>query len=257
MIRTLFAPNPSAMTLDGTRTHIVGRRHVAIIDPGPASPVHIDAIVDAVRGADHGVASNAVVLLTHTHPDHAAGAAAVADRLGAEVRAAAHGSLDEGDTVGTDAGAIVTMLTPGHTPDHASFWLPDHATVFCGDLMMGGLDTALVAPPEGNLREYLDSLDRVRALRPGRILPAHGPPFDDAVAAIGRYIDHRLTRCEQVANALAERAPLSTREIADRVYGGEVPEDLREAAVLAVVAYLEYLEQNERVTSTAAGWRLA
>jgi glyoxylase-like metal-dependent hydrolase (beta-lactamase superfamily II) len=255
MIRTLIAPNRSAMTLDGTRSHIVGRRHVAIIDPGPSTRSHIDAIIDALRGPDDGVAFHAVILLTHGHPDHAAGAAALADRLDAEIRSVEHGNLGEGDTVESDSGVLTTLVTPGHTPDHASFWLESERTVFCGDLMMGGLDTALIAPPEGNLREYLASLERIRALRPDRIIPAHGPPIDDADAAIARYIRHRRARCGQVADALANAPPLNTREVADRVYGGEVPGDLREVAVAAVVAYLEYLEEDGTVERADGLWR--
>jgi glyoxylase-like metal-dependent hydrolase (beta-lactamase superfamily II) len=255
MIRTLLAANPSAMTLDGTRTHIVGRRHLAIIDPGPSTRSHIDAIVDALGGPENGVAFHAVILLTHGHPDHAAGAAALADRLGAEIRSVARGNLVEGDTVETDSGDLTTLVTPGHTPDHASFRHARSETVFCGDLMMGGLDTALVAPPEGNLREYLASLERIRALRPDRIIPAHGPPIDDADAAIDRYLEHRRTRCAQVADALANAPPLGTRAVADRVYGGEVPEDLREVAVAAVVAYLEYLEEDGTVERADGLWR--
>jgi glyoxylase-like metal-dependent hydrolase (beta-lactamase superfamily II) len=167
----------------------------------------------------------------------------------------ANADLTAGDTIDTDAGALRIVLTPGHTPDHASFWLESARTVFCGDLMMGGLDTALVAPPEGNLREYLDSLERIRALRPLRIIPAHGPPFEDADAGIGRYIEHRVNRCEQVADALTAAGALTTRDVADRVYGGEVPEDLREVAVSAVVAYLEFLEETGRVSRTASHWR--
>lgn len=256
MIRTILARNASAMTLDGTRTHIVGVRRAAIIDPGPDSVAHLDAILDAVRGSNDGVAFHAVILLTHMHPDHAAGAASLADRLGSDVYAVAHGNMGEGDTVETDAGALRVLLTPGHTPDHASFWLEAARTVFCGDLMMGGLDTALIAPPEGNLRLYLDSLARIGALGPARILPAHGPPLEDAELAIGRYVEHRVKRCEQVAAALAGGGALSPREVADRVYGGEVPEDLREVAVSAVVAYLEFLAASGRATKNGPTWRL-
>jgi glyoxylase-like metal-dependent hydrolase (beta-lactamase superfamily II) len=265
MTRQILANNPSAMTLDGTRTYIVGARHVAIIDPGPSLRPHRDAIIEAVADPPsgeailpgHGVAFDSItILLTHSHPDHAAGARALAAELDAEVRGVAHGNLHEGDTIRTDAGALVTLATPGHTPDHASFWLEDAATVFCGDLMMGGLDTALVSPPEGNLREYIESLERIRTLRPERILPAHGPPFDDADAAVSRYIEHRMKRCKQVATALAGGASLTTREVAERVYGGEVPDDLREVAVGAVVAYLEYLEEGGRVVRTGGRWRL-
>jgi len=254
MIRTLLAPNASAMTLDGTRTFIVGRDPVAIIDPGSADPAHLDALADAVLA---GRSTSAVILLTHNHPDHSSGADALARRLGAEVRAVARGSLAEGDTIPTDTGELTTVATPGHTPDHASFWLRAESAVFCGDLMMGGLDTALVAPPEGNLRDYLGSLARIRTLAPTTILPAHGPPFDDAADAIDRYVKHRRARCEQVAGALGGAGPLTSREVAERVYGGQVPEALWEAAVSAVVAYLDYLSESGSIQRVGDRWLVA
>lgn len=251
MLREIRAGNASAMTLDGTRTYVVGERRVAIIDPGPDAATHLDAIVEAVR-----MSESAEILLTHAHPDHAAGAPALAGRIDAVIRSFAGGNLHEGDTVPTDAGDLLTLHTPGHTPDHASFWLDARRAAFCGDLMMGGLDTALIAPPEGNLRQYLESLERIRGLGASRIIPAHGPPFDDPDAAITRYAGHRMQRVRQVADVLGAEGPLSTRQVADRVYGGEVPEDLREVAVSAVVAYLEYLEAVGRVTRTGSLWRL-
>jgi glyoxylase-like metal-dependent hydrolase (beta-lactamase superfamily II) len=250
MLREVLAPNPSPMTLAGTRTWIVGERRVALIDPGPAIDAHVEAVADAIAGAE-----SVAILLTHDHPDHADAAPAMAARFGASVRAASREMLSEQDRIETDAGALIALATPGHAPDHFAFHWPDARAVFCGDLMMGGLDTALIAPPEGNLREYLASLERIRALRPDRIIPAHGPPINDADAAIARYIRHRRARCGQVADALANAPPLNTREVADRVYGGEVPGDLREVAVAAVVAYLEYLEEDGTVERADGLWR--
>src|SRR5690606_12451792 len=100
----------------------------------------------------------------HAHADHAAGGAALAERLGAPLRGLAAGTLADGDRLETDAGALFAVATPGHTPDHVAFHWPAAGAVFVGDLMTGGLDTALVAAPEGDLGAYLASLERVRAL---------------------------------------------------------------------------------------------
>ena len=159
MLRTLLAPNPSAMTLDGTRTYLVGRSRVAIIDPGPALPAHLERIASAVGDAP------AVILLTHQHPDHAGGARALARLLDADIRSRAAGTLADGDTIPTDEGELRAVHTPGHTPDHVALHWPDASAIFVGDLMMGGLDTALVAPAEGGeLRASLESLERLAAL---------------------------------------------------------------------------------------------
>ncbi len=235
MLRTLLAPNASAMTLDGTRTYLVGRQQLAIIDPGPDDRAHLDAVTDAAGDAD------AVILLTHQHPDHAAGAGRLAERLRAEVRSAATGTLGDGAEVATDAGVLRAVPTPGHTGDHVSLHWPAAAAIFVGDLMMGGIDTALVAPREGgDLAQYLASLERLRGLAARVLYPAHGPPFTDPDAAFGRYRAHRLERLAQVRSALA--AGVTDRDaLASAVYGPDVPAALREWTRSTLDAYLEYL----------------
>jgi glyoxylase-like metal-dependent hydrolase (beta-lactamase superfamily II) len=213
------------MTLDGTRTFLVGRDRVAIIDPGPDSAAHIDAVADHV-----GDGVVACILITHAHPDHADGVYAMAERFNAPFRNA----LRDGEHIATDAGDLVVVATPGHTPDHVAFVLDD--IVFCGDLMMGGLDTALVAPPEGNLRQYLASLEKLRALNPRQIQPAHGPPFDDPQTAIAHYIEHRETRLQQVRDAVAQNT-----NVFDAVYGKNLDPRLRPYAEAALQAYIDYL----------------
>jgi glyoxylase-like metal-dependent hydrolase (beta-lactamase superfamily II) len=241
MLRALLAPNPSPMTLDGTRAFVVGERRVAIIDPGPASASHLDALLAATADADA-----CAILLTHTHPDHAEAAVALARRTGASVHAAAYGTLGEGETFETDAGALIALATPGHTPDHFAFHWPAAAAVFCGDLMMGGLDTALVAEPEGDLGDYLASLARIRALAPRAIHPAHGPSFDDPLSAIDGYVRHRAQREAQVMAALRDGAK-NADEVVDRVYGESLDPALRAAAGSAVSAYLTHLRALGRI----------
>jgi glyoxylase-like metal-dependent hydrolase (beta-lactamase superfamily II) len=240
MLRALLAPNPSPMTLDGTRTYLVGERRVAVIDPGPDLPEHRERILQAA-----GEATVVAVLLTHMHPDHAAGAGPLARRTGAPIRAFSPGTLADGERIATDAGDLVAIATPGHTPDHAAFHWPAAAAVFCGDLMMGGLDTALVASPSGDLGAYLASLARIRGLEPRVIHPAHGPAFDDPVAAIDTYVAHRARRESQVLAALAAGARAAD-DVVDRVYGRGLDPALRGAAKAAIAAYLEHLRAAGR-----------
>ncbi len=260
-LRILRAPNPSALTLDGTRTFLVGHSRVAVIDPGPDLPEHVDAITDAVRGTDE-----VYILLTHRHPDHAGAAGALSRRIGASVHAFpscspaagrnGESDLQAGDRIPTDAGDVEVVPTPGHTPDHVSFWWRERSALFAGDLMLGGMNTSLVASPEGDLGAYLDSLRRVRSLDLGVIYPTHGPPFTDPQEATEAYLAHRREREEQVLAALgiSEAEP---EELVERVYGADLAPGLAAAAEAALLAYLEHLADGGQVHRSAEGWRLA
>lgn len=231
-MKTIVAANASPMTLDGTRTYVIGTERVAIIDPGPLLDEHLDAVAGTV-----GSGVPASVLVTHSHPDHADGAASLAERLGTSVRFA-----HDGDVIPTDAGDLLALATPGHTPDHISFWWEAERAVFCGDLMMGGRDTALVAKPEGDLADYLGSLRILRDLRPLTILPAHGPPITDPDAAIDLYIHHREERLAQVRRALEGGDSLDS--VVEAVYGAELDPRLRPYAETAVAAYVDYIREH-------------
>ncbi len=233
------------MTLAGTQTYVVGSTRVAIIDPGPLLQSHIDAVAAKV-----GSRVQTSVLVTHAHPDHDEAAQAMADKLGAEVV-----RVTDGTTIETDSGDLTALATPGHTADHFCFLLESERAVFCGDLMMGGLDTALVAPPEGNLRDYLHSLERVRQLEPSVIHPAHGPAISDPAAAVERYVQHRIERINQVASAL-QAGRRDAAGLVDVIYGAALNANLRPYAASAVEAYLEYLELEGRARRSNGEWSL-
>ncbi len=239
-LRAVLAPNASPMTLDGTRTWIVGTRVAAVIDPGSAAPAHLDRLAHEVAGA------TVSIVVTHEHPDHSTGAAELAARLGAPILGIAAGSLQSGDAVPTDAGDLVAIPTPGHAPDHIALHWPSEQAVFVGDLMMGGLDTAVVAAPEGDLGQYIESLERIRTLRPRILYPAHGPPFEDPDEAIDRYIRHREERRAQVLDAVRAGAR-TPEEIVTRVYGESLDPKLRYFAERAVEAYLMHLRRHHEL----------
>jgi glyoxylase-like metal-dependent hydrolase (beta-lactamase superfamily II) len=233
--RSFLAPNASPMTLQGTITYVIGRSRIAIIDPGSDSPDHLDALAAVAAEADR-----AVIIVTHDHPDHSTGALQLAERIRAGLLGGRAALLAEGISIDTDDGDLVVIRTPGHAPDHIALHWPDASAIFCGDLMMGGLDTAVVAAPDGDLGAYLDSLERLRLLRPSVIYPAHGPPFTDPEEALDRYARHRRDRLDQVRAAIAD-GDRDANSITDRIYGDSLDPALHPFAVAAVQAYLAYL----------------
>jgi glyoxylase-like metal-dependent hydrolase (beta-lactamase superfamily II) len=239
--RSVLAPNASPMTMGGTVSYVVGRLRAVVLDPGSAASTHLDALTAAVQDAGH-----VTILLTHEHPDHSTGALDLARRLDAPVLSLGAGTLRDGECIETDEGEIVVVSTPGHTPDHAAFFWPAARAAFCGDLMMGGLDTAVVAAPEGDLAAYLASLEKLRALRPNIVYPAHGPPFTDPDQAIDRYLRHREQRERQVLDALAAGVR-GLDDITDYVYGDGLDKGLRGFALAAIQAYLIHLRATGRL----------
>ncbi len=238
------------MTLDGTRTYIVGRERATIIDPGPDDPAHLEALVEAVSGC-----RTVTLVVTHWHPDHAGGAERLGKWLGAPVRAFSpevrgRGAVRDGTEIETDVGTLRVVETPGHTPDHISLlWsggeAPENGALFAGDLFMGEGDTTLVAAPEGDLGAYLRSLDRVEALAPEVIYPAHGPPITDPAEAVARYRAHRGERIAQVEAALPATGAPSLDELRERVYGPHLPTALRAAADGSLRAILDHLSARQ------------
>jgi glyoxylase-like metal-dependent hydrolase (beta-lactamase superfamily II) len=236
------APNPGVMTLEGTNTWVLrapGAAESLVIDPGPLQEEHLMAVA-----AEGPVAA---VLLTHGHPDHAEGVGRFVELTGAPVRARdpQYGSpLPSHEGSFQAAGLRVQVLdTPGHTADSVSYVVtsPDAEVpraVAVGDTILGRGST-VVAWPDGNLADYLASLERLRALGVLPVLTGHGPPLADAAAAAEAYLEHRRTRLDQVRAALAEGAATAEKVVA-RVYA-EVDPALWPAAELSVRAQLEYL----------------
>jgi glyoxylase-like metal-dependent hydrolase (beta-lactamase superfamily II) len=241
----LLEPNPSPMTLEGTNTWVLraaGEEECVVVDPGDDDPEHLE------RVAAHGPV--ALVLLTHRHHDHAAGARYFARLTGAPVRALdptlvlGSEALGEGDVVAAAGCELRVLSTPGHTADSLSFLLegPDTGlAVLTGDTVLGR-GTTVIAHPDGALGPYLGSLRRLAELADGTtVLPGHGPELPEAPEAARRYLAHREERLEQVRNALRTLGPEATpRQVVEHVYA-DVDEVLWGAAELSVRAQLEYL----------------
>lgn len=252
--RMIRANNPSHMTLDGTRTFILGATRPLVIDPGPDDESHLQRLQSLLGGA-----SPVAILLTHAHSDHAGGAAALADRTGAPIlmgRGARRAPFDvhrrarfvaEGDRVDCDIGPVSVHETPGHTPEHLVFvYHAEHGerVMFAGDLFLGAGDTTVVSYPDGNVADYLQSLEVVRRIHPDLILPAHGPPLRWARQVVARYRAHRMERIEQVRRAWASHPHLGPEELVESVYGSALDPALRPAAIGSIRAIQEYLRSG-------------
>lgn len=245
-VTCILAPNPSPMTLDGTNTWIIGEpgSTIIVIDPGPDDSDHLRAIVDT--------GSVVSILLTHGHPDHAEGARRLHEMTNAPVHALdpSHrfGSegLRGGDvvTVGTDE--VHVMATPGHTADCLSFHLPRDGAILTGDTVLGR-GTTVVAWPDGDLGDYLESLRLLREhaeqAQARAILPGHGPVLADPVGVLDAYVAHRHARLDQVREALRSGAR-TPEDVVDVVYD-DIPESVRWAALLSTRAQLAYLERRD------------
>ncbi|MEU0060851.1 MBL fold metallo-hydrolase [Streptomyces sp. NPDC006334] len=247
----VLAPNPSAMTLDGTNTWIVSEPDsdlAVVIDPGPLDDGHLRTVVDTAAEAGKRVA---LTLLTHGHPDHAEGAARFAGLTGTKVRAL-DPALRLGDE-GLAAGDVITVgglelrvvPTPGHTADSLCFHLPADRAVLTGDTILGR-GTTVVAHPDGRLGDYLDSLRRLRSLTVDdgvhTVLPGHGPVLEDAQGAVEFYLAHRAHRLAQVETAV-EDGHRAAADVVAHVYA-DVDRSLWPAAELSVRAQLEYLTEH-------------
>ena len=232
------------MTLEGTRTWIIGVDRVAIVDPGPADAAHLERVSDAVGGR-----AVAALCLTHSHLDHAAAAAEAADRWGpvhASRETLARLDLEgiaigRGDEIPLGAGrALEVHPSPGHSGDHLAFLYLPSRDLLTGDLVLGR-GSSMVAYPDGSVGAYLDSLDRLAELRPSRLLPGHGPVVEAAVERLREYAEHRRERTEQVRRAL-EAGARSLEALRSAVYG-PLPDGVAEAANLSLLAHLEHLRE--------------
>jgi glyoxylase-like metal-dependent hydrolase (beta-lactamase superfamily II) len=231
----LRAPNPGPLTLGGTNSYLVGRDPTWCIDPGPALPVHLDALLAEIerRGGLAGIA------VTHWHGDHVEAISPLRERTGGPPVAAASGPVDVRVADGERLGPLRAIHTPGHTTDHMAFLAGD--ACFTGDAVLGE-GSVFITPDPGALAGYLAALRRLVRERVALLCPGHGPVVADAEAKLREYIDHRLDRERRLLAALAQG-----RRTVDELLDGawpEVPEPLRPAASMTLAAHLDKLEEE-------------
>jgi glyoxylase-like metal-dependent hydrolase (beta-lactamase superfamily II) len=262
----LTAPNPGLMTGPGTNTYLVGRglEQMVVVDPGPADESHTAALVAAAAP----LGSIGTIVVTHTHVDHAPGAAALAAATGARVVGygpaedfAPDECVGEGWSVLTpgprsgssgDRLTLRALHTPGHASDHLCWLIEEQGLLCTGDHVMHG-STVVIRPPDGDLHQYLDSLARVRDADPPirTLAPGHGRLMDHVAAEIDALIAHRLGRHELVAAALSSHGTATVDELLAEVYG-DVTERQLPVARFSLWAHLRALGQEGGAVPTDA-----
>ncbi|HEY4031351.1 MAG TPA: MBL fold metallo-hydrolase [Caulobacteraceae bacterium] len=265
LIRRVLAHNPGAFTFTGTGTFIVGHGEVAVIDPGPALDEHYAALASALEGE-----RVTAILITHTHNDHWPLAARLAEATGAPVIGMIPRGADpavygfdrapvDGEAICGPGWTLRAMTTPGHASNHVCYALEEENALFSGDHVMGW-STTVIVPPDGDMSDYLASLDKVAAGGFEVFWPTHGPPIAKPARFVRSAKAHRLQREERVAGQLAQ-GPRTVPELVATLYVGLDPR-LVGAAERTVLAHLLRLEKHGRAAwdgaePLAAVWRQA
>jgi glyoxylase-like metal-dependent hydrolase (beta-lactamase superfamily II) len=268
LVTRVLAPNASPYTHSGTQSFVVGGSGaVAVIDPGPVDDAHLDALLAAVAGR-----TVAAILCTHTHRDHSPGAAPLAARTGAAIIGCAALTMDDagpradaafdvdyrpdrvlhdGEAVAGDGWTLVAVATPGHTSNHLAFALPETEALFSGDHVMGW-STTIVSPPDGDMGDYMASLDKLLGREDRVYYPAHGDAVDNPRRLVRGMLGHRKQREGQIARAI-ERGVRSVPEMVAGMYAGLDPR-LHGAAARSVLAHLIDMEKRGIVRQEDGGW---
>jgi glyoxylase-like metal-dependent hydrolase (beta-lactamase superfamily II) len=264
-IARVLAHNPSAFTYYGTQTYLAGTREVAVIDPGPDLPEHVDALEKAI-----GDRTVVAIMCTHTHRDHSPAASPLAEATGAPIIGCAplsletvgpradasfdgdykpHRVLQDGEALEVDGKPIAAVATPGHTSNHLCFAY--EGALFSGDHVMGW-STTVVVPPDGDMAAYMRSLDKLRKRDDRVYYPAHGPAVAKPQQYVRSLIGHRMQREKQIQKLVGDR-PRDIPDIVANAYPGLDPR-LVVAAGGSVWSHLLDLERRGLVERRGDAW---
>jgi glyoxylase-like metal-dependent hydrolase (beta-lactamase superfamily II) len=246
-VRRLVAPNPGPMTGAGTNTYLIGNDEVAVLDPGPAIPEHIEAILQAGGGRIRWI------VCTHTHPDHSPAWQAVAEATGAQVIGALpaddmfqdetfkpNKEVEHDEVLQTPEFTLRAVHTPGHVSNHYCFFLEEEQMLFAGDHIMNG-STVVIVPPSGNMKAYIESLQLLLKYPLKFIAPGHGDVMEDSAAVVEWLVNHRLQRENKVLTNLKSFTSASMDNLVAQVYD-DVDVSLHQMAKLSLQAHLIKLE---------------
>jgi glyoxylase-like metal-dependent hydrolase (beta-lactamase superfamily II) len=267
-IARVLAHNPSAFTYFGTQTYLIGTSEVAVIDPGPDLPEHLDALESAIGGR-----RVVAIMCTHTHRDHSPASRSLAERTGAPIIGCAPLALetvgpradasfdgdyapdrvlDDGETVAVDRKRITAVATPGHTSNHLCFAY--EGALLSGDHVMGW-STTVVVPPDGDMAAYMASLDKLRQREDRVYYPAHGPAVTNPQQYVRHLMGHRMQREKQILKLVGEK-PRAIPDVVANAYPGLDPR-LTAAAGGSVFAHLLDLERRGLVQRQGELWTAA
>ena len=250
-VRRIVAPNPGVMTGAGTNSYLLGDEQVAVLDPGPALPEHVDAILDAAGDRIRWI------VCTHTHPDHSPAWQAIHEATGAEVIGASPSDdmfqddtfapgveLQHDDVLATDEFTLRAVHTPGHVSNHFCFFLEEERMLFAGDHIMNG-STVVIVPPSGDMKAYIESLQLLLRYDLHLIAPGHGEVMEDSRAIVEWLVNHRLQREAKVIRGLQTTGRSIIERLVEVVYD-DVDIGLHEMAKLSLSAHLIKLQRENR-----------
>ena len=254
MVHVVLAPNPGVMTGPGTNTYIVGTGPTVVIDPAVDDSEYIAAVLSAAGEVSE-------ILVTHRHSDHTGGVRAIAEATGAPVRAWGDDDaggvkpepLSEGEIIRAGSASLTVMHSPGHASDHVAFFMEGGASLFAGDNVLGE-GTAVIAPPDGDMGDFMRTLARFAELDIHRIYPGHFRPLDGGNAVIEELRAHRKARERSILDALGA-TPLLVEEIVAIVYQ-DTPAHLHPVARFSVLAHLQVLEESGSARRDGEKWVL-
>jgi glyoxylase-like metal-dependent hydrolase (beta-lactamase superfamily II) len=265
----VLAPNASPYTYTGTQTYLVGTTDLAVIDPGPEDATHLQAILAALAGRPL-----IAIVITHTHRDHSPGARALKAATGAPIVGCAALVIDDdgvradaafdhqyapdrvladGESVGGADWTLTAIATPGHTSNHLCFALEESGAVFSGDHVMGW-STSIVSPPDGDMGDYVRSLEKLQAREDRIYYPGHGDPVDNPKRLVRGMIGHRKQREGQILRLLRDE-PRTIPDMVGRMYVGIDPR-LFPAAERSVLAHLIDLRTRALVIARGDVWHV-
>ena len=264
-VARIVAPNPGPMTGPGTNTYVIGETDLVVVDPGPAIPSHIDAILNCVGDRLRYIAC------THTHPDHSPAASALAEATGAMLvgRTTADdrhqdlsfqpaSQIEDDECITGEGWTLRAIRTPGHVDNHVCYLLDEEGMVFAGDHIMNG-STVVIVPPGGNMAHYIASLRRLLDYDVKVVAPGHGELIPDCRGEVEKLVRHRLLREAKIFGALSDAAQ-SLDDLVVAVYD-DVDPTMHEWAKLSLLAHLIKLEDERRTIKTVeAGvdrWQVA